>query len=130
VVNQHRMVTRAKQGLWFPAAYVAEPISPIPKSYCSALADPHWRAAMEEEYGAMLSNNTWDLVARPPSTNIVSGKWIIKHKFNADGTLERYKARWVVRGFTQRPGIDFDETFSPVVKPATMRTVLSLALSR
>jgi hypothetical protein len=85
---------------------------------------------MEEEYGALLSNNTWDLVARPPGTNIVSGKWIFKHKFNADGTLERYKARWVVRGFTQRPGIDFDETFSPVVKPATMRTVLSLALSR
>src|SRR6185295_14807151 len=48
----------------------------------------------------------------------------------ADGTLERYKARWVLRGFTQRPGIDFAETFSPVVKPATVRTVLSLVLSR
>jgi hypothetical protein len=59
-----------------------------------------------------------------------SGKWISKHKFHADGTLERYKARWVLRGFTQRPGIDFDETFSPVVKLATVHTVLSLALSR
>jgi hypothetical protein len=44
-------------------------------------------------------------------------------------TLERYKARWVLRGFTQRPGVDYDETFSPVVKPATVRTVLSLALA-
>jgi histone deacetylase 1/2 len=85
---------------------------------------------MEEEFTALQLNKTWDLVPRPAGTNIVSGKWIFKHKFNADGTLERYKARWVLRGFTQRPGIDFDETFSPVVKPATVRTVLSLALSR
>ena len=61
---------------------------------------------------------------------MVTGKWIFKHKLQADGSLERYKARWVLRGFTQRPGVDFDETFSPVVKPATVRTVLSLALSR
>jgi len=61
---------------------------------------------------------------------VVTGKWIFKHKFWSNGSLERYKARWVLRGFTQRPGVDFDETFSPVVKPATVRTVLSLALSR
>jgi len=85
---------------------------------------------MEEEHAALLKNNTWDLVLRPPRGNVVSGKWIFKHKFHADGTLERYKARWVLRSFTQRPGVDFAETFSPVVKPATVRTVLSLALSR
>ena len=61
---------------------------------------------------------------------MVTGKWIFKHKLKADGSLERYKARWVLRGFTQRPGVDFDETFSHVVKPATVRTILSLALSR
>jgi hypothetical protein len=83
-----------------------------------------------QEHDALLMNHTWDLVPRPPQSNVVSGKWVFKHKFKADGTLERYKARWVLRGFTQRPGIDFDETFSPVVKPATVRTVLSLALSR
>ncbi|CAN6193737.1 unnamed protein product [Urochloa humidicola] len=85
---------------------------------------------MEDEYNALLKNGTWDLVPRPPRANIVTGKWIFKHKFQADDTLERYKTRWVLRGFTQRPGIDFDETFSPVIKPATVRTVLSLALSR
>jgi hypothetical protein len=69
------------------------------------------------------------MVPRPPGANIVTGKWIFKHKFNVDGSLERYKARWVLHGFTQRPNIDFDETFSPVVMPATVRTVLSLALS-
>jgi hypothetical protein len=69
-------------------------------------------------------------VPRPRQANVVTRKWIFKHKFSADGTLERYKARWVLRGFTQRPGVDFAETFSSVVKPATVRTMLSLALSR
>jgi hypothetical protein len=69
-------------------------------------------------------------VPRPPGTNIVTGKWIWTHKRRADGTLERYKARWVLQGFTQRPRVDYDETFSPVVKPTTVRTMLSLALAR
>ncbi|WVZ53715.1 LOW QUALITY PROTEIN: hypothetical protein U9M48_004620 [Paspalum notatum var. saurae] len=78
---------------------------------------------MEDEFRALISNNTRTLVPRPPRANIVSCKWIFKHKFHADGSLDRYKARRVPRGFTQRPGVDFDETFSPVVKPATIRTV-------
>ncbi|XP_066373702.1 uncharacterized mitochondrial protein AtMg00810-like [Miscanthus floridulus] len=85
---------------------------------------------MQDEFSALLSNHTWDLVPRPSRSNVVTGKWVFKHKFKADGSLERYKARWVLRGFTQRPGIDYDETFSPVVKPATVRIVLSLAVSR
>ena len=68
-------------------------------------------------------------MTRSSGCNVVTGKWIWTHKRRADGTLERYKARWVLRGFTQRPGVDYDETFSPVVKPATARTVLSLTLS-
>lgn len=66
----------------------------------------------------------------PPPVNVVTGKWIFKHKFQADDRLERYKAHWVLRGFTYRPGVNFDENFSLVVKPATVCTVLSLALSR
>jgi hypothetical protein len=84
---------------------------------------------MEEEHAALMMNHMWDLGPRPPQANVVSGKWIFKHKFHSDGSLERYKAHWVLRGFTQRPGVDFDETFSPVVKPAIVRTMLSLALS-
>ena len=67
--------------------------------------------AMEEEYAALLANQTWDLVPRPSGGNVVTGKWIWTHKRRADGTLERYKARWVLRGFTQRSGVDYDKIF-------------------
>jgi hypothetical protein len=120
------MRTRGKRGIRMPALFEAALLSPIPHTYRAALADPNWRAAMEAEYSALLANNTWDLLPRPPRANVVTGKWVFKHKFKADGSLEQYKARWVLRGFTQRPGVDFAETFSPVVKPATVRTVLSL----
>jgi histone deacetylase 1/2 len=79
---------------------------------------------------ALLANCTWDLVQRPKRSNVVTSKWVFTHKRLADGSLERYKARCVLQGFTQRPGVDYDETFSPVVKPATVRTVLTLALAR
>ncbi|CAM8893220.1 unnamed protein product [Rhodiola kirilowii] len=85
---------------------------------------------MKEEFDALIKNKTWDLVSRPMHANVVSGKWLFKHKFGADGTLTRYKARWVARGYSQQQGMDFDETFSSVVKPATIRTVLCLALAR
>ena len=84
---------------------------------------------MLEEYHALMDNFTWSLVPKPAGVNIVTGKWIFCHKFHTDGSLARYKARWVVRGFTQQEGADYDETFSPVVKPATIRVVLSLATS-
>jgi hypothetical protein len=130
------MTTRAKRGFWLSAdrltlsATSASTLSPVPSSVRAALVDPNWRCAMEEEFAALIANNTWDLVPRPVGSNVVTGKWIFKHKFNSDGSLERYKARWVLRGFTQRLGVDYDETFSPVVKIATVRTVLSLVVSR
>jgi hypothetical protein len=129
------MTTRAKRGFRIPAdklsllATSSSTPSPVPTSVCAALTDPSWCRAMEEEYDALITNNTWELVPRPIGSNVVIGKWIFKHKFNSDGTLEWYKARWVLRSFTHWPGIDYDETFSPVVKPATVRTVLSLAVS-
>jgi hypothetical protein len=130
VVHPHPMVTRGKAGFRQPALYLATAVSPILQSVRAALTDPHWRDAMEEEYAALKSNGTWDLVPLPPGANVVTGKWIFTHKFNADGSLSRYKVRWVLRGFTQRPGIDYDETFSPVVKPAIVRTIISLAIAR
>jgi len=133
VVNDHGMTTRGKSGFTQPVDRLnlhATSLSPLPKTFRSALADPHWRAAMQAEFDALLANDTWTLVPRPPGVNVVTGKWVFRQKFLSDGSLDRYKARWVLRGFTQRPGIDYDETFSPVIKPATVRVVLTLALSR
>jgi hypothetical protein len=100
-----------------------------PMSVREALADPNWRRAMEEEYGALLANQTWDLVSHLSGCNLVTGKWIWTIKQRVDGTLEHYKARWVLRGFTKRPCVDYDETFSPVVKPAIVRAHCSLSSS-
>ncbi|GKD89388.1 ribonuclease H-like domain-containing protein [Tanacetum coccineum] len=84
---------------------------------------------MMDEYNALIKNNTWVLVPRPSHANVVRSMWLFKHKFHADGSLSRYKARLVANGRSQIEGIDCDETFSPVVKLATIHTVLSLALS-
>ncbi|GKA11862.1 ribonuclease H-like domain-containing protein [Tanacetum coccineum] len=75
--------------------------------------------------------NKWTMnTFMPLNVNLVRSMWLFKHKFHADGTLSRYKARLVANGSSQQPGVDFDETFSLVVKPATIRTVLSLDVSR
>lgn len=105
-------------------------ISPIPTSVNAALQDPNWRAAMQSEFDALQANKTWQLIPRPAGAHVVSGKWIFRHKYKEDGSLDRYKARWVVRGFTQRASVDYGETFCPVVKSATVHTVLALAASR
>jgi histone deacetylase 1/2 len=62
-------------------------ISSLPKTYHGALSDPNWKRAMEEEYGALIANQTWYLVPPPPRANIVSSKWLYCHKHNADGSL-------------------------------------------
>jgi hypothetical protein len=105
-------------------------LSPVPSSIHATLIDPNWRRSMEEEFVALIANNTQDLVPCPIGSNVIIGKWIFKHKFSSDGSLEWYKARWVLHGFTQQPSVDYDETFNPALKPTTVYTVLSLAISR
>ena len=77
-----------------------------------------------EEYMTLLANHTWDLVPPPLVTNVVTIKLIFCHKLKSDGSLDQYKARWVLQGFTQCPVVDYDDTS----KPATIMIVLSFAL--
>ncbi|GJT20773.1 ribonuclease H-like domain-containing protein [Tanacetum coccineum] len=105
-------------------------ISPLPKSYTDAFNGPNWQNAMQDEYNVFNKNNTWTLMPRPTDANIARCMWSFHHKYLADGTLSCYKARLVANGSTQIDSIDVDETFSPVVKPGTIRTVLSLATSQ
>lgn len=83
-----------------------------------------------QEYRALHANKTWVLVPRPRSVNVMTGKSIFHHKLNSDDSLDWYKACRVVRGFSQKPSIGFDETFNPLVKPTMIRTVLSFAVSQ
>jgi hypothetical protein len=84
---------------------------------------------MNEEFDAFLKNGTWSLVLPSPAMNIVGSKWVFRNKRKADGEIERYKARLVAKGFHQQPEIDFVETYSLVVKPITIRTVLAIVVS-
>lgn len=85
---------------------------------------------MHDEYNALIKNETWDLVPRPPDVNVIRSIWIFRHKEKFDGSFERHKDRLVGDGAGQEIGIDYGETFSPVVKPATIHIILSLALSK
>ncbi|XP_021767520.1 uncharacterized protein LOC110731910 [Chenopodium quinoa] len=85
---------------------------------------------MQDEYDALIKTGTWDLVPRPTGVNIVNCMWLFKHKYKSNGDLERHKARLVCDGRSQEVGVDCDETFSLVVKSATIRTVLSLAMAK
>ena len=85
---------------------------------------------MNTEFDALLRNRTWELVPPSRKVNVIGCRWIFKLKRKADGSIERYKARLVAKGFHQQFGVDFNETYSPVVKPATIRLVLSIAVCK
>ncbi|GJT25267.1 ribonuclease H-like domain-containing protein [Tanacetum coccineum] len=102
--------------------------SPTPHALLFVSPNPNWRGAMYDEYNALIKNSTWVLVPKPPNINVVRSMWLFLHKYYVGGSLSRYKARLVANERSQYFGVDCDDTFSPVVKPATIRTVLSLAL--
>lgn len=98
-----------------------------PQNYAEAALDPQWILAMNQELQALQSNQTWSLVDLPPGKIPIGCKWAYKIKYKANGEVERYKPRLVAKGYNQKEGLDYQETFSPVVKMVTVRVVLALA---
>jgi histone deacetylase 1/2 len=92
--------------------------------------DQNWITTMNHEHNALLRNKTWHLVLPPKGKNIIDCKWVYKIKRKANDTIDRYKAHLVAKGYKQRYGIDYEDTFSPVVKAATIRLILSIAVSK
>ena len=98
-------------------------------SYREALSSPskgEWMDAMKDELSSMDKKSVWELVVLLPSRKAIGNKWVLKVKRKANGSIDKYKARLVVKGFTQQEGIDYDETFSPVVKVAYIRLILDI----
>ena len=125
------MVTRSKSGIFKPkTAFLTTSSSPPhePYSISEALADPKWLQDMKLEYQAPMDNKTWTLVQPSFPVKVIGSKWVYRIKYNPDGSISRYKARLVAKGFHQTQGIDFNETFSPVVKASTVKVILSLAV--
>jgi hypothetical protein len=95
-------------------------------SYEEAAEKRVWKDAMGEEYHSIVKNDVWDVVPRPKEKPIVSSKWIYKRKHATGGSIKKYKARFVARGFSQKEGIDYEETFAPVARYTSILTILSL----
>ena len=102
-------------------------ISSEPSSYEEATSKQVWVDAMIEEYKSIMKNDVWEVVPRLAGKSIVTSRWLYKIKHAADGSVEKYKVRFVARGFTQKEGIDYDETFASVARYTTIRTIISLA---
>lgn len=124
------MQTRSKFGIHKPRLHLSPLLAHSePKTVKQALADLQWFATMKQEYEALLNNKTWDLVRLPKNRQVVGYKWVFRIKENADGTINRFKARLVAKGFHHVACCDFNETFSLVIKPITIRLIITLALT-
>lgn len=120
------MITRTKTGKLKPKVFLTEL---APKTVKTALFDPRWLQAMKTEYKALIDNKTWDLVPLPPHKKAIGCKWVYRVKENPDGSVNKFKARLVAKGFSQTLGCDYTETFSPVIKPVTIKLILTIAIT-
>ena len=127
----HSMITRAKAGIVKPnPRYVLltqKVAIPEPRSVAATLNHPGWHNAMQEEYDTCEETNTFTLVPRTPDMHVLGSGWVHRVKLNADGTLNKLKSRVVASGNEQEEGVDYLETYSPVVRMASVRTILHMA---
>jgi hypothetical protein len=98
-----------------------------PTCFEEAIHKKEWTDAMTKEYQSIIKNDVWEIVPRLKRKDVVSSKWLFKIKHVADGSIEKYKARFVARGFSQKEGIDYEETFAPVARYTSIRTIIALA---
>jgi hypothetical protein len=119
--------SRAPQRFSSYMALMSELLEAEPSSFQEASQQQVWRDAMVEEYASIMKNDVWEVVPRPEGKSVIGSRWIYKIKHAADGSVEKFKARFVAKGFSQKEGIDYDETFAPVARYTSIRAVISIA---
>ena len=100
-----------------------------PKSFAAALKTDQasqWRDAATLEFNILVGNDTWEIVKLPPGAKVIDSGWVFKVKMNSDGSVEHFKGRIVAKGYPQRPGIDFTDTFAHTLHPATLRFIIAM----
>ena len=128
--NAYLTLDEALEHVFEAACTATAPHGKEPSTLSEALKRPDgdkWMQAAIEEITSLVANGTWQPVRLPEGRKAIGCRWVFKVKKNADGSVERYKARLVAKGFSQRPGFDFEETFSPTAKWAALRAILAYA---
>ena len=113
--------------------YAATDLQKEPQTVKEALncsEKEQWEAAMQKEMDSIYTNDVWDLVELPANRTLVGNKWVFKKKTKADGSIEQYKARLVAQGFSQKQGLDYDKTFSPVIRFESFRSLVAVAIQK
>ncbi|XP_039130844.1 uncharacterized mitochondrial protein AtMg00820-like [Dioscorea cayenensis subsp. rotundata] len=101
-----------------------------PQTYEEAIVDPNWQNAMQKEFDALEANKIWELVTLPKGNKSISRKWVYKLKYKADGSIEKHKDRLIVKGLTQKNGVDYSKIFSPITKMTTVRSLIAMVIKR
>ena len=124
------MSAAAQENDIYEAAYIVDSVGEMPTTFKTAMESGDavkWKQACDSEHDSLCKNETWDVVPLPKGRKAIGCRWVFRVKENQDGEIERFKARLVAKGFSQKYGIDYDETFAPVAKFTSIRAVLSMA---
>jgi hypothetical protein len=98
-----------------------------PQTFVHVVDQQVWREVMVEEYDSIVHNGVWEVVLRPVGKSVVTSRWLYKTKYVAHGNIEKHKAHFVARGFSQIEGVDYDETFAPVARYTSIRSIITIA---
>jgi hypothetical protein len=111
------------------AACMTKLLDEEPTTFEEAVQKKQWKEAMTEEHQSIMKNDVWEIVPRPKEKSVVTSKWVYKIKHVADRSVDKYKARFIARGFSQKEGEDYDKTFAPVARYTSIRAIISLSAS-